>query len=94
MAHFIRFGAYPTVVPEETIASINRNLAQNSEQVNRINAFKPGERVIIDDEGFEDFEAVFKCEASQNRSIILVNYIERVHEVSIKNEKLRLVKAS
>lgn len=93
VAKFIRFGSYPTIVPDKTIESISGNLDRTEEYVLQKNMLKPGERVIIDYEEFKDFEAVFKCETSSNRSIILLNYIEKVQEVSIKNEKLKLVKA-
>lgn len=93
VAKFIRFGLYPTTVPEKTIESITLNLDSSESHVIRKNELKPGDRVIIDDEGFKDFEAVFKCETSNNRCIILIKYIEKIHEVTIKNEKLRLLKA-
>lgn len=93
VARFIRFGAYPTVVPEQTIESINQNLEQSRDFVARANELRPGDKVIINDEGFSEFEAVFKCKTSQNRSIILIKHLEQVHEVYIKNEKLKLVKA-
>jgi transcriptional antiterminator RfaH len=92
VAKFIRFGIYPSVVPEKTIASITQNLYKSAGYVVDRNEFKPGDRVIIDDECFKDFEAVFKCETSNNRCIILIKYIEKISEIIVKSENLRLLK--
>lgn len=93
VAKFIRFGAYPTVVPVQTMNSIRANVQQSQQLATHQRQLKPGDRVMIKEQSFQDFEAVFKCEVSQDRSIILIKHLEQVHEISIKNNRLKLVSA-
>lgn len=92
IGRFIRFGTYPTVVPNKTIDIISENLKATEENIVEKKSFQPGDKVLVDDECFRHFEAVFDCEISNNRSVILIKYMEKVHEISIRNDKLKLIK--
>jgi len=78
LRRIVSFGDSPAVVPDGAISLIRRRLAEMGELNCSGCRFKSGERVVIKEGPFKDFEAVFdRALSSRDRAVVLVDVLGR-----------------
>lgn len=77
VSKFVRFGEYPIVVPTDTVDKISENIKYFESRFREKKEFRFGENVTINRSCFDKLEAVFQCREGQERSIILIKYIQK-----------------
>ena len=74
----VSFTGQPAAVPDDAISLIQRRLAEMGELDYSGCRFKSGERVVIKDRAFQDFEAVFdRALSNRDRAVVLVDLLGR-----------------
>lgn len=86
VSRFVKFGLYPAKVPDTVVNQIKSDLSRYANKKENISTFKPGDRVSIVNSSFDCYDAIFKCRAGNNRSIILINILEQMREIEISSE--------
>ncbi|MBE7377028.1 transcription/translation regulatory transformer protein RfaH [Pseudomonas lopnurensis] len=86
VSRVVTFGGQPIPVQDELIEQLRRRLAQP--QGTPAAAFKPGERVQISGGSFSDIEAIFVSSDGEERSVILLNLLQREQKVRVPTRYL------
>lgn len=88
VSRMVSFGGQPLPVQDELIEQLRRRLAVPAAQASppRFNA---GERLHVSAGAFQDLEAIFVAEDGAQRSIILLNLLQRQQKVSVPNHCLQ-----
>jgi len=68
----VMFGATPAKVEEELIEALKAKMLNGIMRVAMQSAFKPGQKVRIQDGPFRGLEAVFECEMSDHQRVALL----------------------
>lgn len=85
---FVRFGLQMAKVPQKLIDSVRNDLSDVDSDVIETNAPKSGEKVKIIEGAFKDFEGVFKTNNGDERSIILLNVLNKLIEMDLSNKQV------
>ncbi len=88
VSHFVKFGLNFAKVPNRVIEFIKTNQHITADKLNNLNKFKPGDKVQISDGTFKDYTAIFKCYKSDERVILLMNFLGHEQSLSIKKESV------
>jgi transcription elongation factor/antiterminator RfaH len=76
LRRIVGFGGQPAVVPNQVISLIQQRLAKMGELDYQGCRFKAGDRVVIKDGRFKDFEAVFdRALSNRDRAMVLVDLL-------------------
>lgn len=86
VARVVSFGGEPTPVRDELIEQLRQRLAAPPLDP----AFKPGERVQLRVDGFQELEAIFVSADGEKRSVILLNLLQREQKVRVPTKLLSL----
>ncbi len=86
VSHLVTFGKKVARVPEEFISFLKQHESTRVEASSGL--FKPGERVAIEAGPFEGYEAIFKCDRSENRAIILLDLATQHTALCISRDDL------
>ncbi len=83
----VSFGGQPTPVRDELIEQLRQRLAQDERAT--VASFKPGERVQVSGGSFSEIEAIFVSSDGEERSVILLNLLQREQKVRVPTRYLQ-----
>lgn len=86
VARVVSFGGEPTPVRDELIEQLRQRLAAPAQKPQ----FQPGERVQLRGGSFNELEAIFVCIDGEERSVILLNLLQREQKVRVPTHYLSL----
>lgn len=86
VARVVSFGGDPTPVKDELIEQLRQRLATPAPP--SCSRFKPGERVQLNGGGFNELEAIFISTDGDQRSMILLNLLQREQKVRVPSRYL------
>jgi len=88
VSHFVKFGLNFAKVHISIIEFIKTNQHITTEKLKNLNKFKPGDKVQISDGALQNLVAIFESYRSDDRVILLMNFLGREQSLSIKKESL------
>lgn len=88
VSRVVSFGGQPLPVQDELIDQLRQRIAAPDASA-ATPAFQPGERVHVTGGGFQDLEAIFVATDGEQRSIILLNLLQRQQRVRVPNHYLQ-----
>lgn len=86
VSRVVSFGGEPTPVRDELIEQLRQRLATPVEKPQ----FSPGELVTLHGDSFNELEAIFVCADGEERSVILLNLLQREQKVRVPTRYLRI----
>lgn len=87
VSRVVSFGGQPTPVRDELIEQLRQRLAQCASAPAA--TFAPGERVQVSGGSFSDIEAIFVSSDGEERSVILLNLLQREQKVRVPTRYLQ-----
>ena len=87
VSRVVTFGGQPTPVRDELIEQLRRRLAQS--EAAPAATFTPGERVQVSGGSFSDIEVIFVSSDGEERSVILLNLLQREQKVRVPTRYLQ-----
>ena len=87
VSRVVSFGGQPTPVRDELIAQLRQRLAQS--ESGRTATFSPGDRVQVSGGSFSEIEAIFVSSDGEERSVILLNLLQREQKVRVPTRYLQ-----
>lgn len=91
VASFVRFGLYPTPVPDPIIQLLKAQEEGLSEKAIDLDRFKKGESVKITSGSFTGLDAVFKSYDGMERAIVLIELIGKLTKLKVSPTELSKV---
>ena len=88
ISHFVKFGLNFAKVPATVIEFIKTNQHITIEKLKNLNNFKPGDKVHISDGAFKNWIAIFKCYKSDERVILLMDFLGQEQSLSFKKKSV------
>jgi len=84
VSSLVRFGQVPAKIPDSLIEGLRAR--EDSEGIQEIpeKGFKPGDKVRIAEGIMEGFEAIFQCQKSDERVILLLKIAENIAKVELE----------
>ena len=84
----VRFGQVPAKIPDSLIEGLQ--VREDSDGIQEITErrFKPGDRVRIAEGIMEGFEALFQCQKSNDRVILLLKVAENTAKIEIEANQI------
>ena len=84
----VRFGQIPAKIPDSLIEGLRAR--EDSEGIQEIpeRGFKPGDKVRIAEGIMEGFEAIFQCQKSNDRVILLLKIAENTAKIEIESSQI------
>ena len=89
VVRIVRFDGHPLPVEEDVIEMIRERVANNGVGVP---CLKAGERVLITDGCFADFEAIFLTNDGEQRVMLLMSFMRREQTISFPVTSVRNVR--
>jgi transcriptional antiterminator RfaH len=88
---FVRFGLeeYPPYIPNEKIAQLRALEAELANRVYQKDHFQPGDKVVVTEGIYHGLEAVFHCYDGEQRSIILLDFLNKITKLPVSPAILR-----
>ena len=86
---FVRTKQHYSKVPCELLEALQREQKAREGDVNIGTQFCVGDKVTIQDGAFQNISAVFKCADGLERSVLLLNMLNKQSEVSIANDSFQ-----
>ncbi|MGE4474982.1 MAG: transcription/translation regulatory transformer protein RfaH [Stutzerimonas sp.] len=87
VARIVAFGGQPTPVQDALIGELRERVERHARQRTPA-AFKAGDRVQVSGDSFHDLEAIFVAPDGEQRSVILLNLLQRQQKVRVPNHFL------
>ncbi|MCQ4297527.1 transcription/translation regulatory transformer protein RfaH [Pseudomonas stutzeri] len=87
VSRVVSFGGQPTPVRDELIEQLRQRLALSEGAP--APTFTPGERVQVSGGSFSDIEAIFVSSDGEERSVILLNLLQREQKVRVPTRYLQ-----
>lgn len=87
VARVVSFGGEPTPVRDELIEQLRQRLAASASAAKKP-SFQPGERVQLHGGSFNELEAIFVSADGDERSVILLNLLQREQKVRVPTRYL------
>ncbi len=87
VSRVVTFGGQPTPVRDELIEQLRQRLAQAQDKPTV--PFTPGERVQVSGGSFSEIEAIFVSSDGEERSVILLNLLQREQKVRVPTRYLQ-----
>lgn len=84
VARVVSFGGEPTPVRDELIEQLRQRLAPQAEK----RQFRPGDLVQVRGGGFNELDAIFISADGEERSVILLNLLQREQRVRVPTHYL------
>lgn len=88
VANLVRFGMYPSPVPDELIAAIRARDNESGIQDMPLNSFEQGQKVRIEEGPFMGYEGIFLARSSEERVLILLDIVGKAAKAQINVEHL------
>jgi len=88
VSSLVRFGQVPAKIPDSLIQGLR--LREDSDGIQEIpeREFKFGEKVRISEGIMEGFEAIFQCQKSNDRVILLLKLAENITRIDIESSQI------
>ncbi|WP_255554575.1 transcription/translation regulatory transformer protein RfaH [Moritella sp. 24] len=86
---FVKCGANYTKVPTSLITELKSKQLLRDKAPNETSLFNHGDKVVIQDGAFKGIEAIYQCKDGLERSILLINLINKTAEMSIANAEIK-----
>ena len=86
--NFVRFGLNFAQVPDDIIKYIRVNHANSEEKLKKLSKFKKGDKVQITDGVFKNCIAIFKCFKSDERVLLLFNFMGQEQSLSLPKKSV------
>lgn len=88
VVNLVRFGMFPSPVPDELITAIRtRDNAEGIQDI-PLNTFSEGQKVRIEDGPFMGYEGIFLAQTSQERVMILLDIVGKQARTKVNIEHL------
>lgn len=84
----VKFGQVPAKIPDTLIGGLR--VREDSEGIQKMPelGFKPGDKVRIAEGLMEGFEAIFQCQKSNERVILLLKIAENTAKIEIESSQI------
>ncbi len=88
VSSLVRFGQIPAIIPDSLIEGLR--VREDGEGIQEIpeRGFKPGDQVRIAEGVMEGFEAIFQCQKSSERVILLLKIAENTAKIEIESNQI------
>jgi len=86
---FVKCGANYTKVPTALVAELKAKQLCRDQSANEVTVFSEGEKVIIQDGAFKGIEAIYQCKDGLERSMLLINLINKTTTMSVANTEIK-----
>ena len=88
VSHFVKFGLNFAKVPTSVLEFVKTHQHITTEKLKNLKKFKPGDTVRISDGAFKNWLAIFKCYKSDERVILLMNFLGQEQSLSFKKKSV------
>lgn len=88
VANLVRFGMYPSPVPDDLIAAIRARDNESGIQDVPLHSFEEGQKVRIEEGPFMGYEGIFLAKTSQERVMVLLDIVGKAAKAQINVEHL------
>lgn len=88
VANIVRFGMFPSPVPDELIAALQARDNESGVQDIPLYTFKKGEKVRIEEGPFMGYEGIFLAHNGQERVLVLLDIVGKVARARVNVEHL------
>jgi len=88
VSHFVKFGLNFAKVPTSVIEFVKTHQHITTEKLKNLKKFKPGDKVRISDGAFKNWLAIFKCYKSDERVILLMDFLGQEQSLSFKKKSV------
>jgi len=88
VSSLVRFGQVPAKIPDTLIKGLRVREDSNGVQEMPERGFKPGDKVRIAEGIMEGFEAIFHCQKSNERVILLLKIAENTAKIEIESSQI------
>ncbi|MGC3836333.1 transcription/translation regulatory transformer protein RfaH [Moritella viscosa] len=86
---FVKCGANYTKVPDNLVAELKAKQQCRDKSEIEVTLFTEGEKVIIQDCAFKGIEAIYQCKDGLERSMLLINLINKTTTMSVANAEIK-----
>lgn len=86
--NFVKFGLSYAQIPDKVIDFIMTNEKITSQKIKDLNAFKPGDNILITEGVFRNCNAIFKSIKSDERVVLLMNILGQQQTINIERKSL------
>lgn len=88
VANIVRFGMYPSPVPDDLVAALHARENDSGVQDIPLHTFKEGEKVRIEEGPFVGYEGIFLARTGEERVLILLDIVGKSAKAQINVEHL------
>jgi transcriptional antiterminator RfaH len=88
VANLVRFGMFPTPVPDDLIQILRARDNASGVQELPLNTFEEGQRVRIEEGPFIGYEGIFLAHTSEERVLILLDIVGKAARAQVNIEHL------
>lgn len=88
VANLVRFGMYPSPVPDDLIAALRARDNASGVQDLPLNTFEEGQRVRIEEGPFMGYEGIFIARTGEERVLILLDIVGKAARAQVNIEHL------
>lgn len=88
VASLVRFGMYPSPVPDELVAALRNREDTAGIQDIPLHTFKEGQKVRIEEGPFMGYEGIFLARTSQERVMVLLDIVGKAARAKVNIEHL------
>ena len=86
---FVKCGAHYTKVPANLVAELKEKQQCRDKSEIEVTLFTEGEKVIIQNGAFKGIEAIYQCKDGLERSMLLINLINKTTAMSVANAEIK-----
>lgn len=88
VANLVRFGMYPSPVPDDLIAALRARDNASGVQDVPLHTFEQGQKVRIEEGPFMGYEGIFLAKTSEERVLILLDIVGKQARANVNIEHL------
>lgn len=88
VANLVRFGMFPSPVPEDLVAELKARENVSGVQDVPLHSFSEGQRVRIEEGPFMGYEGIFLAQSSEERVLILLDIVGKAARARVNIEHL------
>lgn len=88
VANLVRFGMYPSPVPDDLVAALRNREDTSGVQDIPLHTFETGQKVRIEEGPFMGYEGIFLARTSQERVMVLLDIVGKSARAKVNIEHL------
>ncbi|MDZ7841045.1 MAG: transcription/translation regulatory transformer protein RfaH [Gammaproteobacteria bacterium] len=88
VANLVRFGMYPSPVPEDLVNALRARENEEGIQDIPLHEFEEGQKVRIEEGPFMGYEGIFLAKTSQERVLVLLDIVGKAARAKVNIEHL------